>query len=170
MRPRLLGMEARTVSKRWWAPVPESSREPSTWSAMVLMAATVLGEAEGEDTIGKRAVAYVIINRVRDPKGRWPIDPAEVCLQRLQFSCWNVGSPRIPTMFRPQAHVSEATWNDCFRVSMEAMFNLEPDPTNGATAYLNEKETRKIRGGELPKWFDESKVTLRLGAHTFLAI
>lgn len=153
---------------RWWAPIPDPKDEPANWPSMVVMASTILGEAESETLVGKRAVGCVIINRARDK--RWPDDPAEVCLQRLQFSCWNVGSPRIPTMFRPQSHVSEAMWNDCFRAALEAMFGLEPDPTNGATHYLNPVETRRIRGGSMPSWYDPAKVTATIGAHEFLRL
>lgn len=124
------------------------------------MASCVLGEAEGEDLVGKRAVAYVIMNRAEDR--RWPDDPAEVCLQKLQFSCWNVGSPRIPAMFRPQGHVAEQIWNDCFRAAFEAMFKLEPDPSMGANHYLAPRSLKK-----LPSWAVPAKQVAKLGDHVF---
>lgn len=145
---------------RWRCPVPEAARDPRIWSPLVVLAATVLGEAEGEDEIGKRAVAYVVMNRAAD--SRWPDDPAEVCLQKLQFSCWNVGSPRIPTMFRPQGHVTEEVWNACFRVALEAMFKLEPDPSMGANHYLAPKSLAK-----LPSWAVPDKLVAQLGRHSF---
>ena len=46
---------------------------------------TVVGEAVGEGTQGQIAVAWVIRNRVRDP--RWPNTIHDVCHQPYQFEC-----------------------------------------------------------------------------------
>jgi len=54
---------------------------------------------------------------------------------------------------------------------------LLPDPVGGATHYLNEAVTKKIRKGTFPAWaadpndptkIHEAKVTTRIGRHTFL--
>ncbi|MGA0875224.1 MAG: cell wall hydrolase [Ilumatobacteraceae bacterium] len=52
-----------------------------------IIACTILGEARGEGEAGMYAVAAVIRQRSIERK----ITPAEVCLQRLQFSCNNKG-------------------------------------------------------------------------------
>lgn len=42
----------------WMTPTPDPTLEPSKWPDMLTVAATVLGEAEGESLYGKRAVAH----------------------------------------------------------------------------------------------------------------
>lgn len=129
---------------------------------MLVLASTVLGEAAGEPYEGKLAVADVIMNRVRDE--RWPDRPEEVCLQRLQFSCWNVGSPTLPKMFNPKQFVAEEVWNDCLRAAMEASWLPHQSDTlvRGANHYLNPRALVK-----LPKWASEDKIVAQIGRHVF---
>ncbi len=146
---------------RWWTPVPDPSKEPAEWADLLTLAATVCGESEGESLLGKRAVAYVIMNRVADP--RWPDTPGEVCLQKYQFSAWNTGSPRVPKMLNPQkTGIDRQVWDDCFRAAVEAMYRLEPDPTNGANSYLAPGSLKV-----LPIWAKTDKITAKIGAHFF---
>lgn len=147
----------------WWAPVPEIGEEPSTWGDLMVMTATILGEAEGEPPMGKLGVAYVIKNRVADE--RWPNTASGVCLQHLQFSCWNPGSLRLISMTNPRRHVSESTWNDCFRAALNAEWGLEPDPTLGANSYLAAASLKV-----LPIWAEQEKMTVRIGAHSFFKL
>lgn len=144
----------------WWLPTPDAAVSPEEWPGLLVTAATVLGEAEGESFAGKCAVAWVIVNRSRDH--RWPDTTQEVCLQRLQFSCWNRDSPRVATMKNPKAHVSEATWAECVRASVEAAWNLVPDPTGGANHYLAPSSL-----SQLPGWATAEKQTARIGNHSF---
>ena len=58
---------------------------------ILTLARTLYGEARGEPKEGIEAVANVILNRVRSE--RYPKTVAKVCLQRLQFSCWNDSDP-----------------------------------------------------------------------------
>jgi hypothetical protein len=58
---------------------------------ILTLARTLYGEARGEPKEGIEAVANVILNRVRSE--RYPKTVAKVCLQRLQFSCWNDRDP-----------------------------------------------------------------------------
>jgi len=149
------------MSRRWWAPTPDSSETPELWPDLVTLAATVLGEAEGESYIGKLAVAWVVMNRVAD--SRWPDEPGAVCLQKLQFSCWNVGSSRLHSMFNPRKTIKERLWNDCFKAAMGAVFGLDPDPTSGANHYLAPKSLKFM-----PRWYDASKVVAKIDNHEFL--
>ena len=50
-----------------------------------IVAITILAEARGEGNKGMYAVAAVIAQRSNERK----VTPSQVCLQRLQFSCWN---------------------------------------------------------------------------------
>ena len=56
-----------------------------TTKAEKIVAITILAEARGEGTKGMYAVAAVIAQRANERK----MPPSQVCLQRLQFSCWN---------------------------------------------------------------------------------
>lgn len=60
-------------------------------SEILTLARTLYGEARGEPREGIQAVANVILNRVES--NRYPNTVAKVCLQRLQFSCWNKNDP-----------------------------------------------------------------------------
>ena len=53
-----------------------------------IVAMTILGEARGEGKAGMYGVACVINQRAINRK----ITPAQVCLQKKQFSCWNYTS------------------------------------------------------------------------------
>jgi len=125
---------------------------------------TVLMESEGESYEGKLAVAYVIVNRGQ----RRHLSLPDVVLDRLQFSCWNADSPS--RMRLDNLGSSDQGWQDSYKATCSAIFGFEPDPTHGADGYLNEELTRKIRKGGLPEWFAESKVTARIGEHTFLRL
>ena len=56
-----------------------------TPKAEKIVAITILAEARGEGDKGMYAVAAVIAQRSNERK----LTPSQVCLQRLQFSCWN---------------------------------------------------------------------------------
>jgi len=148
--------------KPWFCPVPDPRTSPEEWPGMLVLASTVLGEAAGEPYEGKLAVADVILNRVRD--ARWPDSPEDVCLQHLQFSCWNVGSPTLPKMFNPKQFVTEGVWSDCLRAAMEATWQPQQSDTlvHGANHYLNPRALSK-----LPKWASDDKIVAQIGRHVF---
>lgn len=125
---------------------------------LYFLSITILQEAGGEPFEGKLAVAYTIMNRGGSV--------TDTVLRSYQFSCWNTDSPTRITIDT----ASEEVLRECYKASCGAYFKLVPDPTKGATHYLNEELTRKIRGGNLPGWFDETKVTVRIGKHTFLKL
>lgn len=145
--------------KPWFLPVPDPRTPPEDWPGALVFASTILGEAAGEPMEGKRAVAAVVMNRVHD--ARWPDTPEAVCLQRLQFSAWNIGSPTLPRMFNPTQHVSQATWQDCLRAALEAFWGAA-DPTGGANHYLNPRSLKAV-----PSWASQDKIVAEIGRHTF---
>ncbi len=125
---------------------------------LYFLALTIAQEAGGEPFEGKLGVGFVIVNR-----GGSIIDTV---FRSYQFSCWNSDSP---TRLSIDAF-SDVTLKESLKAACAAYFKLVDDPTQGATHYLNEEITRKLRGGSLPSWFDESKVTVRIGRHTFLRL
>ena len=126
---------------------------------LYLLAITVAMEAGGEPEAGQLAVAYVIVNRDGGV--------SDAIFKPWQFSAWNTDSPARMNLDL----VPDATFRQCYRTAGAAYFGLLPDPSGGATHYLNEEATKKARPtGDLPAWFDEAKVTARIGRHTFLRI
>ena len=126
------------------------------------MVLTVEQEAGWEPDEGKLAVAYVIVNRANASKA----SIMDTVFRNMQFSCWNPDSPTRMNLDVVPDHILRS----CYKAAMAAYFRLSEDPSKGASHYLNEEETRKRRGGNLPGWFDESKVTVRIGRHTFLKV
>ncbi len=123
---------------------------------------TVVQEAGWEPDEGKLAVAYVVMNRA----GASRSSVIDTVLRKMQFSCWNADSP---TRMNIDTVLDNVLWS-CYKAAAAAYFRFSDDPSNGADHYLNEEMTRKQRGGILPGWFDEKKVTARIGRHTFLRI
>jgi N-acetylmuramoyl-L-alanine amidase len=127
----------------------------------VIAGRTLYGEARGEPREGKVACAWVMLNRVRDP--RWPDTWAEVCLQRLQFSCWWERGSNLDATMR----ASDADVETCMQIAGGVMAGLHPDPTGGANHYLTEAIARSDRR---PSWFRWDRVKARHGAHLFVRL
>jgi spore germination cell wall hydrolase CwlJ-like protein len=118
---------------------------------------TLWMEARGEPEAGQRAVAHVLINRVKD--GRWGHNLASVCLAPYQFSCWLPNDPNIKSM----AAVSDgdpmlAKLGGFLRDAMAG----EADPTKGATHYYAESMMQ-------PPLWSRNKPFVAIGRHRFFA-
>ncbi len=124
--------------------------------SMQVAARTLYGEARGEPEEGQRAVAHVLVNRMK--LGRWGKTLAEVSMARKQFSCWNDDDPNRPKMVglsdddpllvRLCEHVEDA-------------MSGEPDMTNGATHYhAASMET-------YPAWALDATKCGQIGNHIF---
>jgi len=148
------------------APLPALNLSQESQAPLMVLAQTVLGEAEGEPDDGKLAVAYSVVNRAEDVRGRWSQDISKVCLQPFQYSCWLADSPRVATMRAPSVHVKPDIWEASFRAACAAMYKLRLDPTHGANHYL----TTTLAEGTPPSWFDPTKVTARIAHHLFLRL
>lgn len=129
---------------------------------LTFLAYTVGQEAGWEPPEGQLGVAYVVKNRMEAGK----LSLTDVIFKSMQFSCWNADSPTRMNLDTLPPDIFKA----CYRVACAAYFGFVEDPTKGATHYLNEEVTRRLRGGTLPGWFDEAKVTVRIGRHTFLKL
>jgi len=148
--------------------------EPGEWDVLTLVAATCFLEAEGEPDDGILGVAWVIRRRAIDWKAGWHGAILGKDLQAYgdgrpfeAFSAWN--DDYVAQARARLAAASEISAIPCWRAAAGALWDLLPDPVGGASFYLNVPLTRKIRkGGTLPAWFAESKVTCTIGRHTFL--
>ncbi len=133
---------------------------------LTLTAMTVCMEAGNQAFEGKVAVAWAIRNRDKLTTSEGVDD---VVLAPWQFSAWNTDN-------KARANVQDvmlkqpALWQECIKATCAAFFDFIPDPTHGATMYLNPVVTKKIRGGTLPDWYDPAKVTAVIGDHEFLKL
>ena len=129
---------------------------------LFLLTATVAMEAEGESYKGKLGVAYVIMNRVRR---RVPFKSvSDVVLDPYDFSAWNTKGGRQMALDT----IDRFSWGDSEKAAHSAYYEIEKDPTHGATHYLNVKLTRYLRADHsLPYWLKSMKRTTKIGLHTF---
>ncbi len=129
---------------------------------LTFLAYTIAQEAGGEPPEGQLGVAWVVVNRMRKSN----LSLTDVIFRSMQFSCWNSDSPtRMKLDTLPYEVLRQ-----CYQMACAAYFGFTIDSTGGATHYLNEEVTRQLRGGTLPGWFAEEKVTKRIGRHTFLKV
>jgi spore germination cell wall hydrolase CwlJ-like protein len=125
-----------------------------------LMVRTMLGEAGQEGPRGQAAVAHVILNRTAT--GSFGKTPSDVVLAPNQFEPWSTKAGQLMAI-RPD---SGAYRDASDIVDMVAKGDI-PDPTNGATHFLNPVIVKARRGGSLPDWAASPVATI--GNHTFYA-
>lgn len=117
---------------------------------------TLYGECRGEPEEGQRAVAHVLWNRVRD--GRWGNTIAQVCLAKLQFSCWNATDPQREKMAAlPDDDATLQKLSAILRAEKDAA----DDPSRGATHYY--ADTLIVP----PKWAVGATFCRQIGHHLF---
>jgi N-acetylmuramoyl-L-alanine amidase len=93
-------------------------------------ARTLWQEARGEPLEGQRAVAHVLVNRLKS--GRWGSTLAMVCLSPLQFSGWNLHDPnRMAAAALPDDDPTLVALGAVLQAAVDG----EPDPTGGAMWY-----------------------------------
>jgi len=113
-----------------------------------VVAATLIFEAGGErDSHAMEAVNEVIQNRTSSRK----ITADKVCLQKLQFSCWNDSSVDAG-IAKAKKH---AKWNSAVQIASSAKTNY----TAGADHY----HTLKVN----PSWNKRLTKTIIIGNHIF---
>lgn len=135
-------------------PVTEKDRD--------ILARTIWGEARGESSAGKVAVAWTIRNRVFDGKEKswWGEGYAGVCQAKYQFSCWNNNDPNYPFL-NGARQIPFRELAQCRVVADQVIDDKVPDPTGGATHYY------AIAMKKAPTWTRGAKQTLNLGGHVF---
>lgn len=114
-----------------------------------IVAATIILEAGGEYAPNAmQAVNEVIQNRSMKRR----IAPSEVCLQRLQFSCWNNKPKRAELLAKAQRH---PRYSQALQIALSAPTNY----TNGADHYHADYC--------MPYWAKSMTVTVKIGRHIF---
>lgn len=138
-------------------------------SELDVLSLTVWAEARGECEEGQRAVAYVILNRVVDPKW-WsreardgiPDDTvAAVCLRSKQFSCWNDGTESYKVLQRPSL-LRDPKLLRIRELCQQVMTDFpKNDPTYGANHYCTHAVASKT------SWARGRKPLVSIGNHRF---
>ena len=123
--------------------------------ALQIAAMTVCQEASGEPLEGQKAVAHVLVNRLK--QGRYGANLATVCLYPAQFSGWNTKDPnRLRVAAMPDAELAPFE-----AIVQAALDGTDPDETMGATLYYNPALAT-------PNWnFAELTQTAQIGKHVF---
>jgi N-acetylmuramoyl-L-alanine amidase len=117
-----------------------------------IVVATIIMEAGGEYHVGALEAVYeVIMTRAKKRN----MTPAEVCLQRKQFSCWNDKADGIQALERTIAKAKEhPRW-----VIAQNILGKETNYTKGADHYHADYVS--------PYWKDSMKKTAKIGRHIF---
>ena len=124
------------------------------------MVRTILGEAASEGPQGEAAVAHVILNRVA--AGTYGKTAADVVMAPGQFEPWSTRSKELMAI-----QPTSPGYRDAADIVDMAIDGEVPDPTGGATHFLNPAIVRQRRGGSLPGWAQQPIATI--GNHTFYA-
>ncbi len=144
------------------SPLPELPRVISSYSAedRDYLIKTIAFEAGEEPDEGKAAVAHVVLNRTKS--GRWGDTIKEVVTRPWQFEPWMTRRKEIGRLSS-----DDARYKDAARIADAVLSGQIPDPTAGATHFLNPTIVRERRGGSLPSWAQGEGQPI--GRHTFYA-
>ena len=130
----------------------------SSLSEIDLMKLCVWREARGEQILGKRGVAHVILNRVNSGQVWMGTSISAVILKAYQFSSFNPGDPnstRWPLDDDP-------SFMDCSWVCNGELAGTDEDITNGAEFYHD------VSIPEPQAWKDaDYQLTLQVGRLIF---
>jgi len=118
---------------------------------------TIAFEASDEAEEGRAAVAYVILNRMS--RG-WGDSIKDVVTQPGQFEPWMTRREEMEKLSQDDPRYRHAA-----QIADAVLSGETPDPTAGATHFLNPTIVRERRGGELPSWAHGEG--LPIGNHTF---
>jgi spore germination cell wall hydrolase CwlJ-like protein len=121
---------------------------------------TIAFEAAHEPALGKAAVAHVILNRKKS--GGWGRTVKEIVTQPWQFEPWMTRRNEIEQLVPDDLRYKKAA-----RIADAVLEGDMPDPTAGATHFLNATVVRQRRAGSLPSWARGEG--LAIGRHTFYA-
>lgn len=116
-----------------------------------ILAKTVYLEARGEIRKGWRAVAFVIMTRVKRDKDYWGGNTVKgVCFQKRMFECWNADKDKLigdSALYRQIKQVTDRIYDG----------DDTDDPTFGSDHYKERK----------PGWTANCIETVKIGNHQF---
>jgi spore germination cell wall hydrolase CwlJ-like protein len=106
---------------------------------------TIAFEASDETEVGKVAVAYVVLNRKKG--GIWGDSIKAVVTHPGQFEPWMTRRREIEAL-----SLNDPRYQSAAIIADAVLSGQTPDPTAGATHFLNPSIVRERRGGSLPSW------------------
>jgi hypothetical protein len=97
-------------------------------------ALTVYGEASGENSTSKRAIAWVIRNRFNKKSGQ---SYKDIVLRKSQFDCWEKSDPNYKRLQKPGKHdeIDKIAWIEC-KTIIEEIHNA-PEKENPVPNVFN---------------------------------
>jgi len=113
----------------------------------VLLARMILGEADNCSKIEKIAVAYTVLNRIKDSKPWNGGTLKEIILKPYQYSAFN--EDRNAKLKNPLAY-NAYEFLTSLKLAKEILNGKHKDPL-GATHYINPNHP-DLKGRPLPKW------------------
>jgi N-acetylmuramoyl-L-alanine amidase len=141
-----------------------------------VLALTTFGEQRGDSREGGSSLEerlgcmMVIRNRLRSPQ-RFGDTYKEVCLQRKQFSCWNVGDPNRAVLM-PHAYVLASGQPTMHPMLEETLYlargihaGVILDATNGATHYYSPRSM--VPANSVPYWAKDKEPCARIGSSLY---
>lgn len=140
-------------------PIPESKIQVVELNAedKHCLAVMIYGEARGESFYGKAAVAWVALNRYDN----YPYSSVcEVITKTHQFT--SIRGKLRQAALTGEPPVENRAWEESVKVAELAYDNVIPDPTKGATHFLNPAKLRF-----LPKWARKFEKTIVIEHHHF---
>lgn len=118
------------------------------------LAENIYFEARGESQLGQMAVAWVTLNRVKNPS--FPDTICEVVWQQGQFSWTNDGKTDHPENGADWADAQELAWQ------VYHAYGEQFDPTDGAIMF----HATHVK----PQWQDSFQKTSRIDGHIFYKV
>lgn len=134
----------------------KNSLVPLLESELDILVRTAYGEAANQGVMGQRAVAAVVMNRVKSK--RYPRDTmiSKACLRHLQFSCWNADDGLRRRMYGLLE--DRAIYQKLRRACLDVLLGNVADPTGGATLYHTIKRPVWAKSWP-PKWAKSKRTT-----------
>lgn len=136
--------------------------------AILSLAITIWGEAQGEPFKGKLAVGWVIRNRVEAARKPFGFGYPGVVLKRKQFSCFNKtlkalrkGKVNKDRVARLLVGLEEAKIGECLEAAECVYHKAREDPTNGAMWFVH----KRLKGKK--RWMKKLEYVGDIGNHSF---
>ncbi len=139
-----------SVADRPSPPIYHESQDTGMSSELRCLALNIYHEARGESTSGQKAIASVIMNRVRSQ--RYPDSICEVVWQPRQFS-WTIAHERCHAVTDPRA------WKKALIIAHRALAGYEYAGVGEATHYHASSVD--------PYWAAHGLFVAKIGDHVF---
>lgn len=132
------------------------------------LALTLWAEARGESILGRVAVGCVIRNRM----ARRGLSAKAVCLQPMQFSCWQTIDGRanydalaaIVDTLNAGRTVADAAVRECYWIAQGVLDGDVRDVTKGSDHYIT---TRLLSSTHKPGWLKGMEWATTIENHAF---